>query len=79
MKEIKEKNYEVQLSIVKEVTIDVNSKSINEAIKSVEDIVLKGDYEKLFTKEHTKNYVYVKKVNKKPIFCKRRGFVFLKK
>lgn len=79
MKERKEKNYEVQLSIVKEITIDVNSKSINEALKSVEDIVLKGDYEKLFTKEQTKNYVYVKKVNKKPVFSKRQGFVFLKK
>ena len=40
----------------------------------------KGDYEKLFPKEQTSNYVVVEKVKKKPQFCsKRRGFVFLKK
>lgn len=76
---MKEKEYEVSLRIVKEITISTNATSSNEALKSVEDIVLKGDYEKLFTKENTKNYVFVKKVNKKPLFCKRRGFVFLKK
>lgn len=76
---MKEKEYEVSLRIVKEITINTNATSSNEALKSVEDIVLKGDYEKLFTKENTKNYVFVKKVNKKPLFCKRRGFVFLKK
>lgn len=76
---MKEKEYEVSLRIVKEITISTNTTSSNEALKSVEDIVLKGDYEKLFTKENTKNYVFVKKVNKKPLFCKRRGFVFLKK
>lgn len=76
---MKEKEYEVSLIIVKEITINTNATSSNEALKSVEDIVLKGDYEKLFTKENTKNYVFVKKVNKKPLFCKRRGFVFLKK
>lgn len=76
---MKEKEYEVSLRIVKEITINTNATSSNEALKSVEDIVLKGDYEKLFTKENTKNYVFVKKVNKKTLFCKRRGFVFLKK
>lgn len=76
---MKEKEYEVSLRIVKEITINTNATSSNDALKSVEDIVLKGDYEKLFTKENTKNYVFVKKVNKKPLFCKRRGFVFLKK
>lgn len=76
---MKEKEYEVSLRIVKEITINTNATSSNEALKSVEDIVLKGDYEKLFTKDNTKNYVFVKKVNKKPLFCKRRGFVFLKK
>lgn len=76
---MKEKEYEVSLRIVKEITINTNATSSNDALKSVEDIVLKGDYEKLFTKDNTKNYVFVKKVNKKPLFCKRRGFVFLKK
>lgn len=76
---MKEKEYEVSLRIVKEITINTNATSSNDSLKSVEDIVLKGDYEKLFTKDNTKNYVFVKKVNKKPLFCKRRGFVFLKK
>lgn len=77
---MKEKEYEVSIKIVKEIKMMVNSASSNESLKSVEDIVLKGDYEKLFTKEQTSNYVVVEKVKKKPLFCsKRRGFVFLKK
>lgn len=76
---MKEKNYEISLKIVKEVKISVQSTSNNEALKSIEDVVLKGDYEKLFTKEDTRNYVQVNKVNKKPLFCKKRGFVLLRK
>lgn len=76
---MKEKNYEVSLKIVKEIKISVQSTSNDEALKSIEDVVLKGDYEKLFTKEETRNYVRVNKVNKRPLFCKKRGFVFLKK
>ena len=77
---MKEKEYEGSIKIVKEIKMMVNSTSSNESLKSVEDIVLKGDYEKLFTKEQTSNYVVVEKVKKKPQFCsKRRGFVFLKK
>ena len=45
----------------------------------MEDIILKGDYEKLFTKENTRNYVIANKVKPKPLFCKKRGFVLLKK
>lgn len=76
---MKEKNYEVSLKIVKEIKISVQSTSNDDALKSIEDIVLKGDYEKLFTKEETRNYVQANKVNKRPLFCKKRGFVFLKK
>ncbi len=76
---MKEKNYEISLKIVKEVKISVQSTSNNEALKSIEDVVLKGDYEKLFTKEDTRNYVQVNKVNKKTLFCKKRGFVLLRK
>ena len=46
---MKEKEYEVSIKIVKEIKMMVNSTSSNESLKSVEDIVLKGDYEKLFT------------------------------
>ena len=61
---MKEKEYEVSIKIVKEIKMMVNSTSSNESLKSVEDIVLKGDYEKLFTKEQTSNYVVVEKVKK---------------
>lgn len=76
---MKEKEYEVSLKIIKEIKINVQSSSYNEALKSVEDVVLKSDYEKLFTKDETRNYVKVNLVKKKPLFCKKRGFVFLKK
>ena len=36
--------------IVKEIKISVQSTSNDDALKSIEDVVLKGDYEKLFTK-----------------------------
>lgn len=79
-KVLKEKNYEVSLSVYKEIKMVIPAKSQDEALQSVEDLVLKGDYEKLFTKEQTKNYVQVKSLQKKPLFCKKRsGFVFLKK
>ena len=77
---MKEKEYEVSIKIVKEIKMNVNSTSSNESLKSVEDLVLKGDYEKLFTKDQTSNYVVVEKVKKKPRFCSKwRGFVLLKK
>ncbi len=76
---MKEKEFEVSLKIIKEIKINVQSNSYKEALKSVEDIVLKSDYEKLFTKEDTRNYVKVNLVKKKPLFCNRRWFVFLKK
>ena len=60
---MKEKDYVISLKIEKEM----------------EDIILKGDYEKLFTKENTRNYVIANKVKPKPLFCKKRGFVLLKK
>ena len=41
---MKEKNYEVSLKIVKEIKISVQSTSNDEALKSIEDVVLKGDY-----------------------------------
>lgn len=79
-KVLKEKNYEVSLRVYKEIKMVIPAKSQDEALQSVEDLVLKGDYEKLFTKERTKNYVQVKSLQKKPLFCKKRsGFVFLKK
>ena len=79
-KVLKEKNCEVSLRVYKEIKIVIPAKSQDEALQSVEDLVLKGDYEKLFTKEQTKNYVQVKSLQKKPLFCKKRsGFVFLKK
>lgn len=79
-KVLKEKNYEVSLRVYKEIKMVIPAKSQDEALQSVEDLVLKGDYEKLFTKEQTKNYVQVKSLQKKPLFCKKRsGFVFLKK
>ena len=77
---MKEKEYEVSIKIIKEIKMNVNSTSSNESLKSVEDLVLKGDYEKLFTKDQTSNYVVVEKVKKKPRFwSKWRGFVLLKK
>lgn len=77
---MKEKEYEVSIKIYKEIKMKVSSTSSDESLKSVEDLVLKGDYEKLFTKDQTSNYVVVEMVKKKPQFCsKRRGFVFLKK
>ncbi len=77
---MKEKEYEVSIKIIKEIKMNVNSTSSNESLKSVEDLVLKGDYEKLFTKDQTSNYVVVEKVKKKPRFCSKwRGFVLLKK
>ena len=76
---MKEKEFEVSLKVVKEIKMSIQSTSYDEALKSIEDVVLKGDYEKLFTKEHTRNYVQVNKVSKRPLFCKKRGFVFLKK
>ena len=77
---MKEKEYEVSIKIIKEIKMNVNSTSSNESLKSVEDLVLKGDYEKLFTKDQTSNYVFVEKVKKKPQFCSKwRGFVLLKK
>ena len=77
---MKEKEYEVSIKIIKEIKMNVNSTSSNESLKSVEDLVLKGDYEKLFTKDQTSNYVVVEKVKKKPRFCSKwRGFVYLKK
>lgn len=79
-KVLKEKNYEVSLRVYKEIKMVIPAKSQDEALQSVEDLVLKGDYEKLFIKEQTKNYVQVKSLQKKPLFCKKRsGFVFLKK
>ena len=50
-KVLKEKNYEVSLRVYKEIKIVIPAKSQDEALQSVEDLVLKGDYEKLFTKE----------------------------
>ena len=77
---MKEKEYEVSIKIIKEIKMNVNSTSSNESLKSVEDLVLKGDYEKLFTKDQTSNYVVVEKVKKKTQFCSKwRGFVLLKK
>lgn len=76
---MKEKEFEVSLKVVKEIKMSIQSTSYDEALKSIEDVVLKSDYEKLFTKEQTRNYVQVNKVSKRPLFCKKRGFVFLKK
>ena len=76
---MKEKDYVVSLKIEKEIEINVKGKNSDDALKKMEDIILKGDYEKLFTKENTRNYVIANKVKPKPLFCKKRGFVLLKK
>ena len=38
---MKEKNYEEKIKIVKEIKISVQSTSNDEALKSIEDVVLK--------------------------------------
>ena len=58
---------------------ETSERNSDDALKKMEDIILKGDYEKLFTKENTRNYVIANKVKPKPLFCKKRGFVLLKK
>lgn len=76
---MKEKDYVISLKIEKEIEINVKGKNSDDSLKKMEDIILKGDYEKLFTRENTRNYVIANKVKLKPLFCKKRGFVLLKK
>ena len=72
---MKEKEFEVSLKVVKEIKMSIQSISYDEALKSIEDVVLKGDYEKLFTKEQTRNYVQVNKV-KNLCFVKKEDLCF---
>ena len=71
----------------------MNDKLLKELVKKLNDRLKNNKFlliyiekmlwhfgnKELFTKENTRNYVIANKVKPKPLFCKKRGFVLLKK